>query len=85
VSSTRTGRRSRAVALDKDDPRVFAAQQAEQRLYDYYGLEPACHLVALPRPGLRVRITEVGSGATGAGRTGQHRGWFPLRPAAAPP
>jgi len=48
VSSTRTGRRSRAVPLDQDDPRVIAAQQAERRLYDYYGLEPTHHPVALP-------------------------------------
>ena len=62
MSSTRTGRRSRAVPLDQDDPRVIAAQQAERRLYDYYGLEPAHHPVTLPRLGLRVRVTEVGSG-----------------------
>jgi hypothetical protein len=62
VSSTRSGRRSRAVPLDQDDPRVIAAQQAERRLYDYYGLEPAHHRVALPRLGLRVGLTEVGSG-----------------------
>jgi pimeloyl-ACP methyl ester carboxylesterase len=62
VSSTRTGRRSRPVPLDQDDPRVIAAQQAERRLYDHYGLEPAHHPVSLPRLGLRVRPTEVGSG-----------------------
>ena len=49
------GGRSRAVPLDQDDPRVIAAQQAERRLYDYYGIEPAHHLVALPRLGLRSR------------------------------
>jgi len=51
VSSKWTGRRSRAVPLDQDDPRVIAAQQAERRLYDFYGLEPTHHPVALP-PGV---------------------------------
>ena len=60
MSSTRTGRRSRAVPLDQDDPRVIAAQEAERRLYDYYGLEPAHHPVALPRLGLRVRLAVRG-------------------------
>ena len=60
MSSTRTGRRSRAVPLDQDDPRVIAAQEAERRLYDYYRLAPAHHLVALPRLGLRVRLAVRG-------------------------
>lgn len=83
VSSTWTGRRSRAVPLDQDDPRVIAARQAERRLYDYYGLEPAHHLVALPRLGLRVRVTEVGSGPpvlVVPGNTGDGFPFAPLLP-----
>ena len=83
MSSTRSGSRSRAVPLDPDDPRVIAAQQAERRLYDYYGLEPAHHPVALPRLGLRVRLTEVGSGPpvlVVPGNTGDGFPFAPLLP-----
>jgi hypothetical protein len=80
AGSTRTGR---AVALDQDDPRVIAARQAERRLYGYYGLAPARHLVALPRLGLRVRLTEVGSGPpvlVVPGNTGDGFPFAPLLP-----
>jgi len=80
VSSTRTGRRSRAVPLHQDDPRVIAAQQAERRLYGYYGLEPAHHPVALPRLGLRVRLTEVGSGPPVLVVPGNTGDGFPFAP-----
>lgn len=80
MSSTRTGRRSRAVPIDQDDPRVIAARQAERRLYDYYELEPAHHPVALPRLGLRVRLTEVGSGPPVLVVPGNTGDGFPFAP-----
>lgn len=52
----------RTVPLADDDPRVVAARRAEQRLFDHYGLAATDHIVSLPRLGLRVRVTEFGSG-----------------------
>lgn len=48
-------------AVDRANPDVVAALEAEQRLFDYYGLDVKTHDVALAS-GLRVRVMESGSG-----------------------
>jgi len=80
MSSTMTGRRSLTVPLDHEDPRVVAAQQAERRLYDHYGLEPTHQMVALPRLHLRVRVTEVGTGPPVLVVPGNTGDGFPFAP-----
>jgi pimeloyl-ACP methyl ester carboxylesterase len=54
--------KNHALTLKEDDPRVVAALDAEQRLYALYGLEAKTHYVPLIRLGIRVRVTEIGSG-----------------------
>jgi 2-hydroxy-6-oxonona-2,4-dienedioate hydrolase len=51
-----------ALTLQDDDPRVVAALDAEQRLYAFYGLQTKTHYVPLTPLGIRVRVTEIGSG-----------------------
>ncbi|MEA4909100.1 MAG: alpha/beta hydrolase [Anaerolineaceae bacterium] len=69
-----------ALTLDPHDPQVVAALQAEERLFDYYGLSAQTHFVTLPRYGLRMRISEIGRGQpilVVPGNTGEV---FPLAP-----
>jgi 2-hydroxy-6-oxonona-2,4-dienedioate hydrolase len=54
--------KNHALTLEEDDPRVVAALDAEQRLFAFYGLEAKTHFVPLTRLGIRVRVTEIGSG-----------------------
>jgi 2-hydroxy-6-oxonona-2,4-dienedioate hydrolase len=48
--------------LNNNDPKVIAARDAEKRLFDYYGLQAMDHYVLLPHEGIKVRVTEIGSG-----------------------
>ena len=48
--------------IDLDDPRSIAALNAEQRLFDYYGLDYKYHYVEMNEPNLRLRVLEVGEG-----------------------
>jgi len=48
--------------LDSDDPMVIAAYEAEKRLFDHYGLQVEDHYITLPEQGIRVRVSEIGSG-----------------------
>ena len=45
-----------------DDPGVVAAEAAERKLFDYYGLPYTVHHVALDEPAMRVRVLDVGIG-----------------------
>lgn len=51
------------LAIDADDARVVAALDAERRLFEFYGLSAEARCVRLARVGVRVRVTEIGSGA----------------------
>jgi len=48
--------------LEQTDPRVKAAQEAEQRLFQHYGLDYETKYIELNEPKIRVRVLEVGSG-----------------------
>src|SRR5690242_14278668 len=48
--------------LDRSDPRVVAAQQAEENLLQYYNLRAQSHEVELAYPSMRVRVVEIGEG-----------------------
>ena len=50
------------LTLEQADPQVEAAQAAENRLFDHYGLEVKIHFVQLDQPDIRVRVLESGSG-----------------------
>lgn len=50
------------LTLNDDDPKVIAARGAEKQLFDYYGLQVKDHHVMLPGQGIRVRVSEIGSG-----------------------
>ena len=47
--------------LEQENPQVMAAQQAEQRLFDYYSVDVKNHYVELGT-GQRVRVIESGNG-----------------------
>lgn len=51
-----------AYPLDRDDPRVQAAREAEQRAYEHYGIEFTDHFVDVPSLETRLRVVEVGTG-----------------------
>jgi pimeloyl-ACP methyl ester carboxylesterase len=50
------------LTLQRTDPKVEAAQEAENRLFDHYGLDVKVHFVELDKPNIRVRVLESGSG-----------------------
>lgn len=48
--------------INHNDPRCKAAVTAEQKLFDYYGLDYQVHLVEMDKPNLLLRVLEVGKG-----------------------
>lgn len=50
------------LTLNESDPTVIAARTAEQSLFSYYGLQAKDHYVLLPDQGIKVRVSEFGSG-----------------------
>jgi pimeloyl-ACP methyl ester carboxylesterase len=50
------------LTLERTDPQVGAAQEAENRLFDHYELDVKTHFVELDKPNIRVRVLESGSG-----------------------
>jgi len=54
--------KNHVLTLEDTDPRVVAALNAEQRLFAFYGMETKTHFVRLTRSGIRMRITETGTG-----------------------
>jgi 2-hydroxy-6-oxonona-2,4-dienedioate hydrolase len=68
------------LTLDRDDPRVVAAQAAEQTLYDFYGIRHTVRYIVLPSHGIRVRITETGEGDPVVVVPGNTGDGFPLIP-----
>jgi 2-hydroxy-6-oxonona-2,4-dienedioate hydrolase len=53
---------NKVARLHADDPRVIAALNAEQQLFDFYGLKAKTHYIQLSGYDIRMRITEIGSG-----------------------
>jgi len=50
------------LTISKTDPRVIAAREAEKQLFDNYGLQAKDHYIFLPEQGIRVRVSEIGTG-----------------------
>jgi 2-hydroxy-6-oxonona-2,4-dienedioate hydrolase len=72
--------KNRDLKLQEDDPRVVEARNAEQRLFDFYGLETKIHYLQLPRFGFRIRIIEIGSGNPVLIVPGNNGDSFPFAP-----
>jgi len=68
------------LTLNYDDPRVVAALDAEQRLFDFYGLKAKTRFIQLPNLGIRIRVTEIGSGKPVLIVPGNTGDSFPLAP-----
>jgi 2-hydroxy-6-oxonona-2,4-dienedioate hydrolase len=69
------------LTIDPDDGRLIAARDAERRLFEYYGLAAETRWVRLARAGVRVRVTEIGSGSPVVvvpGNTGDSFPFVPL-------
>lgn len=78
-----SGREQASYPLDRDDPRVRAARDAERRAYDHYGLEFAEHFVDVDALDLQIRVVEVGSGPPVVmipGGIGHGVKWLPFLP-----
>jgi pimeloyl-ACP methyl ester carboxylesterase len=68
------------LTLDPDDPKVKAARQAETNLFDYYGLKAKDRYIPIPGQGLKMRISEMGSGKPVLLVPGNTGDVFPLAP-----
>jgi 2-hydroxy-6-oxonona-2,4-dienedioate hydrolase len=68
------------LTLDDHDPRVIAALNAEQQLFDFYGLKAKTRILLLPGFGIRMRVTEIGSGKPVLIVPGNTGDSFPLAP-----
>lgn len=71
------------LTLDDHDPRVTAAEAAEKKLYDFYGISYTIGHIVLPQYGIKVRITTTGEGAPVVivpGNTGDGFPFVPLLP-----
>ncbi len=54
--------KNKILTLDDNDPSVIAARDSEKSLFDFYGLDMKTYFLTLPGLGIRIRITEIGSG-----------------------
>jgi pimeloyl-ACP methyl ester carboxylesterase len=54
--------RPAVISIDRDDPRVRDAADAERRLFEFYELETREHEVPIPDLGMKLRVLEAGSG-----------------------
>lgn len=54
--------KTQPLALIENDPKVIVARDAEKQLFDFYGLQATDHYVLLPDEGIRVRVSEFGTG-----------------------
>ena len=72
--------KTHSLTLDEKDPRVVSALQAEQHLFDFYGLEAKNHFFHLPGSGIRIRVSEIGSGKPVLVVPGNTGDVFPLAP-----
>lgn len=72
-----------AYPLERDDSRVQAAREAEQRADEHYGVTGTDHFVVVPALETRIRVVEVGTGAPVVlipGSFGYGVMWVPLLP-----
>lgn len=72
-----------AYPLDREDSRVQATREAEQRAYEYYGIEGSDHFVDVPAFDIRIRVVEIGTGPPVVlipGSFGYGVMWAPLLP-----
>lgn len=70
-------------SLEKDDPKVQAAREAEQTAYEHYGLTPTEHYIEIADLATRIRVVEVGDGPPLVlinGGEGKGMMWLPLLP-----
>ncbi|MDB5138724.1 MAG: hypothetical protein JWR12_640 [Mucilaginibacter sp.] len=51
-----------SLVLNDNDPAVIEALDAEKQLFDFYGLQAKDHYIFLPEQGIRVRVSEIGTG-----------------------
>ncbi|MES2061004.1 MAG: alpha/beta hydrolase [Bacteroidota bacterium] len=51
-----------ALTLNNNDSRVIGARNAEQQLFDVYGLQATERYLLLPEYGIHVRVSEIGKG-----------------------
>jgi 2-hydroxy-6-oxonona-2,4-dienedioate hydrolase len=72
--------RGDVLAIDANDARVVAALDAERRLFEFYGLTAETRYVRLAHAGVRVRVTEIGSGPPVVVVPGNTGDSFPLAP-----
>ena len=66
------------LTLSDNDPNVVVAREAEQQLFQYYGVQAKDHYIDLPGYGIKVRVTEIGSGEPVAIVPGNTGDVFPL-------
>jgi 2-hydroxy-6-oxonona-2,4-dienedioate hydrolase len=71
---------SSILRLDDSDPRVIQAREAEERLFNFYGMKSQNHFIFIPELGIRVRISEIGSGEPILIVPGNTGDGFPLIP-----
>jgi 2-hydroxy-6-oxonona-2,4-dienedioate hydrolase len=50
------------LTLNDNDPRVIAARESEQQLFEHFGLQATVHYILLPEQGIRLRVLEIGAG-----------------------
>jgi 2-hydroxy-6-oxonona-2,4-dienedioate hydrolase len=72
--------KSKALTLNNTDPLVIAARNAEQQLFDFYGLKAKTHEVPLTGLGIKMRISEIGTGEPVLIVPGNTGDSFPLAP-----
>jgi len=68
---------------DRSDKKVIAAEAAERRLFEHYGLQYSVHTVELDDPRVRIRVLEAGSGPPVLMVPGGSGEAFPYAPLAA--
>lgn len=68
------------LTLSPDDPRVIAAQNAENLLLTHYGLQASYHTIPLSPYGIKLRVMEIGNGKPVIIVPGNTGDSFPLIP-----
>lgn len=71
---------SEKLTLNNNDPKVIAARDTEKQLFDYYNLNSKDHYITLPAQGIKVKVSEIGSGEPLIIVPGNTGDVFPLAP-----
>ena len=72
--------KAQPLTLNENDPKVIDAHDAEKQLFDFCGLQATDHYVLLPDEGIRVRVSEIGTGEPLVIVPGNTGDVFPLAP-----